>query len=197
MTTLCFTDTETSGLYHDKGHEIWEVGVILRDDRGVETERHWWLPLEMSKADSFALKVGKYHERHPHGYEYEAPVEVSPHSDRMVQAKKDFAEEFAKLTYGASLVGANTQFDAGFLRKLLLENGATPEWDYHLVDVENMVAGRLGIAPPWSSTELSILAGVDPKDYERHTALGDAKWVRDLYDRVLRNHRTVGERVYV
>jgi hypothetical protein len=39
-------------------------------------------------------------------------------------------------------------------------------------------------APPWDSEVLSRAVGVDPNAYERHTALGDARWARDIYDAV-------------
>jgi hypothetical protein len=37
------------------------------------------------------------------------------------------------------------------------------------------------------SDDLSRAVGVDPDDYYRHTALGDCRWMRDLYDAVTRS----------
>ncbi|WP_267595512.1 hypothetical protein [Carbonactinospora thermoautotrophica] len=38
---------------------------------------------------------------------------------------------------------------------------------------------------PWRSDELSIACEVEPAPPEdRHTALGDARWARDLYDAI-------------
>lgn len=40
--------------------------------------------------------------------------------------------------------------------------------------------------PPWDSSDLAAAVDVDlPGDEDRHTALGDARWARDLYDAVM------------
>jgi len=113
---------------------------------------------------------------------------------------RDFAEAFAALTRGAHLVGAVISFDEERLRRLLRANGECPMWHYHLVDVEAMAAGWIGhldstgdiehaawgyvddAEPPWDSTNLSLAVGVDPEQFDRHTALGDARWARAIYD---------------
>jgi hypothetical protein len=65
------------------------------------------------------------------------------------------------------------------------------------VDVEALAAGyiaeksapdeelRTVAVPPWDSTDLSRAVGVEPREFDRHTALGDAKWARAIYDAVL------------
>lgn len=169
---LAFVDTETTGLDPDR-HEIWEVGLVLREYVGgefTEEERHWFLKVDLGKADAVALKIGKFHQR------YEPGLTVS---------HALFAEEFAALTRGAHLVGAVISFDEERLRKLLRANGACPEWHYHLVDVEALAAGAISEAPPWDSDELSAALGIKVPEEERHTALGDARWARDLYDAAL------------
>jgi hypothetical protein len=45
----------------------------------------------------------------------------------------------------------------------------------------NHIDGR----PPWDSDELSLAVGVDPEQFDRHTALGDAKWAKALYEAVM------------
>ena len=41
------------------------------------------------------------------------------------------------------------------------------------------------VAPPWRSDDLSRACGVEPPaPEERHTALGDARWVKRWYDRI-------------
>lgn len=162
--SLAFVDTETTGLDPER-HEIWEVGLIVHDQ-----EHHWWLPVDLGRADGRALAIGQFHDRYPDtnvtGF---APLHA-------------FAAEFAELTRGRHLVGAVVSFDEERLRKLLRANRACPEWHYHLVDVEALVAGKLGIAPPWDSNALSAKAGVDPEQFDRHTALGDARWAKALYE---------------
>ena len=41
-----------------------------------------------------------------------------------------------------------------------------------------------GVALPWKSDDLSAALGVTVSDEDRHTALGDAKWARAIYDAV-------------
>ena len=40
---------------------------------------------------------------------------------------------------------------------------------------------------PWKSDELSKAIGIDPEDYAKHTALSDARWARDVYDKIVYN----------
>jgi len=42
-----------------------------------------------------------------------------------------------------------------------------------------------GAKPPWKSEALSRAVGVDPRDFDRHTALGDALWARAIYSAVI------------
>lgn len=37
---------------------------------------------------------------------------------------------------------------------------------------------------PWDSERLSSWFGINPEHYERHSALGDARWARDLWDAI-------------
>lgn len=55
------------------------------------------------------------------------------------------------------------------------------------------LAGSSGkvLPPPWGSDWLSTEVGIDPERYERHTALGDARWTRDLFDQIIGTHNVV------
>lgn len=177
---LAFVDTETTGLDPDL-HEIWDVGLILRKD-GTETVCEWRLPVDLSRADAFALNLGRFHERHRAGCFTDEDLEAIPPTIQ----PQHFAREFAKLTWGTHLVSNVVSFDEERLRKLLRANGQCPGWHYHLVDVEAMVAGHLGIEPPWKSDELSLAVGVEsPGEGVLHTALGDAHWAMEMYDAVI------------
>jgi hypothetical protein len=57
---------------------------------------------------------------------------------------------------------------------------------YHLFDTEGWVAGRLGWLPGWDSKELSLAVGVNPDDFERHTALGDCRWQKAVVEAAMR-----------
>jgi len=99
------------------------------------------------------------------------------------------------------------------LWKLLRDNGECPCWHYHIIDVEALAAGWVAAAvsgtandgtrgthrverpdgtvnnidgrPPWNSNDLSLAVGVNPADFERHTALGDARWAKAIYEAVM------------
>src|SRR5580704_2133551 len=136
MTKLAFVDTETTGLDPDL-HEIWEVGLILREEDGREHEHRWYLPVDLGRADPIALKIGGFHERYGNwpGRTLDDGT-VLPEKSGQVSNLRSFASKFAKWTRGAHLVGAVISFDEERLRRLLKANGACPEWHYHLVDVE-------------------------------------------------------------
>jgi hypothetical protein len=199
---LAFVDCETTGLDPDR-HEVWEVGLILREvppaDRiptatniaAADVESHWLLPVHrLGQADPKALEIGRFHDRHPQGHGSHGKA------DRLVPTPLDtFADEFAWLTKGAHLVGAVVSFDEERLRRLLQRHNALPEWHYHLVDVEALAAGRLGIPPPWNSGDLTATMGIYPSANAVHTAMGDARWARDLYDAVMHVTTNVPPRV--
>lgn len=57
------------------------------------------------------------------------------------------------------------------------------------MDVETLAAGALHRAPLWDFDELlaAYMLAYDEKD--RHTALGDARMVRNLYDSVMEEEK--------
>lgn len=189
---LAFVDCETTGLDPDR-HEIWEVALILHTD-DFEEEHVWHLPVDLGRADPMALNIGRFHERW---------MNDDAKSSRIHKVKTlaSFASEFADLTIGAHLVGAVISFDEERLRRLLRREKQCPMWHYHLVDVEALAAGWIAsrlaqaqtvrgfvgsAAPPWNSNDLSRAVGVDPDDFDRHTALGDAYWAKAIYEAVMR-----------
>ncbi|HZD71172.1 MAG TPA: hypothetical protein VFA45_20410, partial [Actinomycetes bacterium] len=142
MTRLCFVDTETSGLDPDC-HEVYEIGLIVREPDQRDLERRWWLPVDLAKADPMALKVGRYFERHPDSFNLglsrtwftDPKTGLAETGDGMRETIQDCAQSLMRLTAGAHLVGAVPSFDAAFLSRLLRANGCCPAWHYHLVDV--------------------------------------------------------------
>lgn len=172
---VVFIDCETTGLDPDR-HEIWEVALIVGD-----AEFEWFLPVDLGRADARALQIGRFHERYVIEDNWSLPF---------------FAAQFAQLTRGKHLAGAVVSFDEERLRKLLQTNGACPEWHYHLIDVEALAVGHLyaqgydetnpALELPWDSEMLSRWVDVDPEQFDRHTALGDAQWAKAIYEAVTR-----------
>lgn len=170
MGSLAFVDTETTGLDSEL-HEIWEVGLIVDEKEFV-----WQLPVDLGRADPVALRIGHFME----------PGRRFAESDLTPQ--RYFAARFAAETRGRHLVGAVVSFDEERLRKLLRANGACPEWHYHLIDVEALAVGYLAglgvdLSLPWNSDDLTERLGLTiPDESERHTALGDARWAKSIYE---------------
>lgn len=180
MGPACFVDNETTGLDRDL-RQVWESALILPDG----TEHVWQLPVDLGKADPKSLAMNGFHERR------------APASN--LTALRTFAAEFARLTYGLHLAGANVYFDEGDLWSILRANGECPMWHYHLIDVEALAAGCLARQrdalgseaggfdprPPWKHTDLVRAMGLNPDDYDRHSALGDARMAKAVYEAVM------------
>lgn len=189
MTPIVFLDTETDGVH--PGRKVWEVAMIRRDDAG-RRETSFFVDIDLSTADPFGLKVGRFYERHPLGRQLSAAYS-NDHAASPVWESADWRERngipriaaaamrVARWTHGAHIVGAVPNFDTEVLATLLRANGLTPSWHYHLIDVEALAVGWINgvgmqavndgviaaadltkTAPPWKSDDLSRAVGVEP-----------------------------------
>jgi hypothetical protein len=198
MSDIVFMDTETLGL--DIDSPIWEFAAIrrrtLEDGSHKEHELHIqihhyakpWLEGSQALPAEFA---DDYRKRFTAGEAY---------------GKSGAAEVIAGFMAGRPhIVGAVPDFDTSRIRHQLLAPARIPDpWHYHLIDIENVVVGYLVgvgkqavndgilpeldmslVSPPWSSDDLSRAVGVNPEDFERHTAMGDVRWVMAQWDAVM------------
>jgi hypothetical protein len=173
---LVFIDTETTSLDR-RTRRIWDLAYIKRLPMGdIEQQCFVQVPLEL--ADPMSLKIGGYYDRHPHPYS-------PPGSGNGAPSEWVVAQEVAASFRDAILVGAVPSFDEETLADLLFRHGLTPTWHYHLVDVETLAAGYWGLRPPWDFDSILARAGLKYDEADRHTALGDARMVRDLFDYVM------------
>lgn len=190
---IAFVDCETLGLDPDK-HPMWELAVIRREN-GVDTEHLWQIRpsrWELEEAEPKALEINGYRERMVLPDDYQ--VGDMTHACGLPHPMKrhELRDKLRELLDGAVMVGSNPAFDAAFLRVFL---DAAP-WHYRTVDIATLAAGyRHGQAAsgspvdyprlPYKSYELSRQVGVQPPDEEvAHTALGDARWARDVFDTI-------------
>jgi DNA polymerase III epsilon subunit-like protein len=188
---LAFIDTETTGVH--PGRRAWEIAIIRREPNGDQHGEVLQIQdVDLSNADPFGLKVGRFYERHGDYSDYPVPAHTR------VVPEHSAAVLVERMTRGAHLVGAVPNFDAEVFADMLRRHQFVPAWHYHLIDVEALAVGwihgsgrvpniehQLGVTLPWKSDDLSRACGVEPAtDDERHTALGDARWAMRLYDAI-------------
>lgn len=179
---IVFLDTETTGLEPDA--DVWEVGAIIRDTGQHDVEVQFFVEHDEAKAARLP---------EPFLSDYRARYDPAAAITR-----EEAASRVAAMTSGANVVGAVPNFDTERLAPLLRAADYEPGWHYHLIDVENLAVGYLAnsggqfsswhsLMPPWDSDTLSRALGVEPpKQGEgRHTALGDARWCRAVFDAVM------------
>jgi len=201
MNGIIALDTETTGIGPDR--RVWELGLIVtgelpswwRDDEfmrrgrlGLDAPGHyrWFVDaadLDLSNADPFALRVGRFYDRHPQFVTAPAVTVREAELLRWVE----------RLTRGQHLLGAVPNFDADVLDRRMRAHGILPSFHHHLIDVEALAVGYLhGLFThtdnpldlpavlsqfPWRSDELSRACGVEPPaEQDRHSALADADW---------------------
>lgn len=183
MTPLIFLDTETTGLRPDI-HTIWEIawvtayhdfeGGALHIVDSFESTVHVGFR-ELKNADPDALKVGRFEERHRGGkMEKEAVVaELTASIARLIEGGLPLPH----------FVGAVPGFDHAMLCRNWLGWPGFGEglWHYHLIDVETLVAGKLGVHPPYKHSELAKAVGVEINKKTRHTAMGDVQTCIGMY----------------
>lgn len=174
MSAIIFLDTETLGLGLDD--PIWEVAAIRRELDGTERRYHW---LMCGPDDEPLLTPPGFPE--PFRGDF-----LARYRGGAAATRRSVAAQLRVLFQGRPhIVGAVPNFDTERLAHQFGVSG----WHHHLIDVEALavgwLAGRGEELPglPWDSDDLSRLVEVDPDDYDRHTAMGDVRWARAIYDR--------------
>lgn len=194
MSALVFVDTETTGLAWDD--QIWEFAAIRREADGREWATHLLIEHDVEKCQRLPEP---FLTDHNNRFSHTLPAISRRAACRIIPPL--FGDR-------PHLVGAVPDFDALRLAFMFRDEQSfdsqgglnlTP-WHYHLIDVENLAVGYLmGLAkmgapegeftdfarPPWESEGLSRAVGIDPDQFERHTAMGDVLWARAIYDKVM------------
>ena len=209
MTTrpIAFVDTETTGL-DPRSHDAWEIAVILRRSGQADLEHLFQVRTSLTNADPKALEIGRYKERFAvPANEFAVELSTNTQIASTTLTEADLMHSLMALLDGATLVGSNPAFDDRFLTKLFNEAGLPTRWHYRTVDIATMAVGHLYgqaytltkqncdaeyynradnlLADGWRSYELSRLMGIEPPNsLDAHTALGDARWARDVYDAI-------------
>lgn len=184
---LVFLDTETTGLTLED--EIWEIAAIRREPDGIERELHLFVDHYHGACAKLPAKFLADHQaRYPAVC---AEHSKSVHPPAGVVSETGAAAIVRDFTAGAHIVGAVPNFDTERIALLMRRSFTKPAWHYHLIDVENLAVGWLAAKGiefplPWRSDDLAALCGVEPiAEADRHTAMGDARWVRAWYDAIM------------
>ena len=213
MTRLCFIDTETTSLRPDR--RAWEVGLIVRDPGCEDVEHQWFVrteDLDLGNADVMSLKIGRFYERHPQmrGLAGTVPGEAAVLADvekmtrgaHLVGAVPNFDADVLGARMRAHGICPSWHYHLidcealaiGFLngrraRQNEIVDGYPLENDGK--EAPGLVRwnspGPWDVPLPWKSDDLSAALGITAGDEGRHTALGDAKWARAIYDAVMGN----------
>lgn len=173
---LLFLDTECLGL--DINAPIWEVAAIRVVDGAAAVQ-----------LDTLVYhEPGKWVATLPTSFQVDYRTR---YSDTEADSKTNVITYIDAMAEGVIVVGSNPQFDMQRIEKLADDIGfdGTIGWHYHPIDMPTMIHGYLcgkGVypTPPWKSDLLSQMVGVDPRDFNRHTALGDALWCKAMWNAV-------------
>ena len=171
MTRIVFLDTETTGLSHENGDRIIEIGCVEMVNRRL-TGRHKHFYVNPERANSNdALKV--------HGL-----------TDEFLADKPVFAavvDELLAFIEGAEVVAHNAPFDVGFLDAELQRLGRPP-----FPSLVSKVVDSLALARelfPGKANSLDALCRrleVDNSNRTLHGALLDAGLLAEVYVRMTR-----------
>jgi hypothetical protein len=158
VSTLCFIDTETTGL-DARIHQAWEVCTWLEGEAEPQTLA---MPHTLEHADAAALNVGGWWERRR---------QARPQADR---------GSLADRLHGVTLVGSNPAFDAAMLTRFI----GAPVWHHRMIDVADGAMWVFGWDRPKGLADVATecrTRGYDIPEPD-HTAEGDVRTTRAVYE---------------
>ena len=179
-------DTETTGLDADV-HEVWEA-ALLDPDSG---EEHLWrIKPSLAVFDEKALEIGGFYDRTRRMKD--GGLRVVDLAGRDLSRPQPWtsarllAPQLARLLARASVICAVPTFDRPFILALLKAHQEALTCHHRMRDIGSMAYGYLhgtGLAggetggTDFGTDDFAKLLGVDPAQFERHSALGDCRLV--------------------
>lgn len=174
---ICIIDCETLGI--EEADPIWEVSAALIHPDGTILDCADMLVVHYPNDD--------WIDKRPEAMQADY---AARYSSRHAWLPSQAAKRIQAITDGAIVAGSNPMFDMIRLARLLHRSAYLPKWHYHPMDIPDLVHGYLRgrgitVEQPWKSDRLSAAAGINPDDYQRHTAGGDVAWCLDMYRTVI------------
>ncbi|MGD9618903.1 MAG: exonuclease domain-containing protein [Mycolicibacterium sp.] len=176
MRDVVFLDTECTGL--DRNADIWEFGAVRRHVDGSRSRLHMFVEHD-------PVKAVRLPEPFHTDYTRRCPV----NRDDLVPQRTAAIEIYEFIGGDPIVVGAVVTFDSHRLAVLFGRHRIPqPRWLYTVVDVCALAAGYLRargepVEFPVRLDQLGQHLGIDTSKHARHTALGDAAFVEDIFDR--------------
>lgn len=164
MTTLCFIDTETTGL-DARIHQPYEVSFWCDDETQPVSG---WLDHDLTHADAMALKVGGYWRRGANGAQAGGYLQtIAPRT-------------LAGALVGVTLVGSNPAFDAAMLTRYI----GAPVWHHRMIDVAAAGMWVFDWDRPKGLADVATACRERGHDIPEpdHTAEGDVRATRAVYE---------------
>lgn len=159
-------DTETTGIGHEQGHRVIEIGCIELIDRKL-TGKHYHVYLNPEReVDEGAFRV--------HG--------ISSHFLQDKPLFKDVVSDFLQFVGGAELIIHNAPFDVGFLNSELRHVHWKKKLEEYCDIFDTLVLAR--DKHPGQRNSLDALCkryGVDNSNRQLHGALLDAEILAFVY----------------
>jgi hypothetical protein len=213
---IAFLDTETTGLdalRHEMWELAFILREDEHDPRDSDQEYiyQFW-PTRLDAADPTALKVNRFFDRvevrptnGPGGLRSVYTSAEDSEGGWIPTHPMEAAPEIASRLDGAIIIGSNPAFDAlhhiGMLDRWLRRNGAAGTWHYRAIDIwplaygfwlgqlNAMEADEFQRSRPFLGMPSDMLyaeiAG-NSTEHARHTALGDCRMARDVWDAIHR-----------
>ena len=164
MTRELVLDTETTGLNHEEGHRLVEIGI-------VELENH--------------IPTGKHfhHYLNPERDSDKRAEEIHGLTNEFLKDKpkfSDIAEEFLDFISNSKIIIHNATFDLGFINAELNRCNLNEIKEENIIDTLTLAKQKF-LGQSVSLDALCRKYNIDLKDRQIHGALKDAKLLATVY----------------
>lgn len=177
-----YCDTETTGTHFAR--RPWEIALIRCEPGQEPRELLVYVDvrdIDLAHAQPQALEIGRFEQRHPQR------DGTLPEGGVLVR-EKAAAQLVYEWAAGAHIYGVAASFDTETLAAVLRCHRLRPSWHFLpecMIVMSKGYLRALGIAPARTSDGISRQCGVEPPvGFERHSALGDARWTQRWHERL-------------